>query len=221
VGEDRPRGVVEVDRRLLAEQVLVALPVRVDRADVAPVALEARLPRAAGLHEPREQRVAEVLVLVQLLERLQQRLRAEDEDLVGDEVAFGLVGLELVADHLAALDLDDAVAAGVLGLDLGRHHGDRGAGVHVLLDQRTVVLRVDRVGAEHDQRLGRELADQRRVAPQQVGRAAREAVAAVVAEPRLEREQPADRAVEVPRPPVGEVVAERDRVELLGDPDVA
>src|SRR5215213_1526456 len=36
----------------------------------------------------------------------------------------------------------------------------------------------------------------------------------------MEDEQAAVRPVQVPRPPVGEVVAERDGVELLRDPDV-
>src|SRR5215210_1979926 len=47
-----------------------------------------------------------------------------------------------------------------------------------------------------------------------------EAGAVVVAQPRVQRQQPAVRAVEVPWPAVGEMVAEGDRVELLGDPDV-
>ena len=98
----------------------MALPVRVDRPDVAPVAVEARLAGAAVVDQPRQQPVTEVLELVvarlvgELLERLQQRLRPEHEDLVGDQVAGRIVGLVRVVDDLAALDLDDAVAAGVV-----------------------------------------------------------------------------------------------------------
>ena len=90
----------------------------------------------------------------------------------------------------------------------------------MLLHERAVVERVDRVGAEHDQRLGREVADERGVAPQRVRGALLEARAVVVAEAGLEDQQPAGRAVEVPRAAVGQVVAERDGVELLHHPHV-
>ena len=220
VREDRPAGRVEVDRRLVGEQVHVALPVRLDGPHVAPVAVEARLARAAALDQPRQRLVPEVLRLVQLLERVEQRVGLEDEDLVGHQVARGLVRLVLVVRDPPVLRLDDAVAPGVVRIDLGGHHRHRRAALHVLLHQLGVVQGVHRVGAHDHERLRRELADQRRVAPQGVRRAAREAAAAVVALPGLEHQQAADRAVEVPRPPVGEVVAERDRVELLDDPDV-
>ena len=54
----------------------MALPVRVDRPDVAPVAVEARLAGAAGLDQPRQQPVAEVLepVLAGLVGELLERL---------------------------------------------------------------------------------------------------------------------------------------------------
>jgi hypothetical protein len=90
----------------------------------------------------------------------------------------------------------------------------------VLLHERAVVLGVDGAGAQDDERVRLELADERRVAPQRVGRALLEALAVVVAEPRLEREQTPGRAIEVPRAAVGEVVGERDGVELLRDPHV-
>jgi len=41
-----------------------------------------------------------------------------------------------------------------------------------------------------------------------------------VALARVQEQQAPERAVEVPRAAVGEVVLEGDRVELLGDPDV-
>ena len=109
----------------------MALPVRVDRPDVAPVAVEAGLARAAVVDQPRQHLVTEVLELVvarlvgELLERLQQRVRAEHEDLVGNQVALRLVGLVGVVDDLAALDLHDPVAIGVAGVDLGGDDRDR------------------------------------------------------------------------------------------------
>ena len=42
----------------------MALPVRVERPDVAPVAVEAGLARAAAVDQPRQQPVTEVLELV-------------------------------------------------------------------------------------------------------------------------------------------------------------
>jgi hypothetical protein len=210
----------------VGKQLLVGGPISVNGSDVAPVALEARRARLAALDQEGEQRVTEILEVViagvvrQALERLEQRGGGEDEDLAGDQVARRPVGLVRVRPHRLALDLDDAVAPGVLGVDLRRDDGDGGVGGHMLGDERRVILDVDRVGAQHDEGLRRELADQGRVAPQRVGGAAVEAVAAVVAQPRLQDQEAARRAVEVPRPPVGQVVAERDRVELLGHPHV-
>jgi len=202
----------------------MGLPVGGDGPDVAPVAVEAVLACAAPVHQARQQLVADVVELVAVLgqrvERVEQLDGREHEHLVGDEVALRLVRLVLVVADRAVAHLHDAVAAGVLGLDLGGDHRHRRARLHVLLDQRAVVLRVHGVRAEHDQRLGTELADQRAVAPQRVGGALLEALALVVTEARLEQQQAAGRAVEVPRPPVREVVAQRDRVELLRHPDV-
>jgi heat shock protein HspQ len=156
----------------------------------------------------------------QLLQGLQQRIGPEHEDLVGDEVAGRLVGLVGVVAHDAVMGLHDAIATGLVGVDLGGDHRDRGVARHVLLDQRAVVLDVDRIGAENNQGLGRELADERRVAPQGIRGAGLEAAAVARAQPRLQEQQAADRPVQVPRPAVGQVVAERDRVELLHDPHV-
>ena len=181
------------------------------------------LAHVAGLDELREQRVAEILlrvVLAALVEPVEHRAGGEDEDLVADQVPRRIVGLVGVVAHAPAVGLDDAVAARVVRRDLGGDHRRRRPGLDVLLDEGAVVERVDGVRAEHDERLGRELADHRRGAPQGVRGAGREAAAAVVALARVEDQQPAVGAVEVPGPAVGEVVAERDRVELLGDPDV-
>ena len=170
--------------------------------------------------------MAEVLELVlarlvrELLERVQQRLRPEHEDLVGHQVPGRLVRLVGVVDHLAVAHRDDAVTVGVVGVDLGGDDRHRRVAGHVLLDQRPVVLRVDGVGAHHHQRLRPVLADQRRVAPQRVGGALLEAAAIAVVEPRLQDQQAADRPVEVPRAAVRQMVGQRDRVELLRDPDV-
>ena len=68
---------------------------------------------------------------------------------------------------------------------------------------------------------GAELPDQLSVAPQRIGGAVLEARPIVVALARLQHEQAAGRAVQVPRTAVGEVVAERHGVELLRDPHVA
>jgi hypothetical protein len=135
--------------------------------------------------------VAEILEVVlarvvrQPLESLEQRGGGEDEDLVGDQVAGRLVGLVRVIAHRLVLHLDDAVAPGVLGIDLRGDDAHPGAAGHVLGDEGRVVLDVDRVGAQHDQGVRRELPDQRRVAPQRVGGAAVKALAPVVAQPRL------------------------------------
>jgi hypothetical protein len=204
----------------------VGLEVRVDRPDVAPVPLEARLAGVAAVDEARQQVVAEVLqalvpgLLRQLVEQVEHRLGLEDEDLVRDDVALRLVGLVDVLADPPVLDLHHAVAAGVVGLDLVGDHGDVRAGLDVLLHEGAVVELVDRVRAHHDERLGSEFADERRVAPEAVGGPLLEALALVVAEPRLQEQQAAHRAVEVPRPAVGHVVAEGDRVVLLRDPDV-
>ena len=130
-----------------------------------------------------------------------------------------LVRLVGVLAHLAALDLDDAVAPGVLGIDLGGHHRHGLAGLAVLLDQRAVVELVDGVGADDDERLGVELADQRR----RCATARRRCPAGSPSGSSLpsrgcRTSRPPDGAVEVPRAPVREVVAERDRVELLRRP---
>ena len=58
------------------------------------------------------------------LERVEQRRGREDEDLVADEVARGLVRLVDVVAHAAAAGLHDAVAARIPGLDLLGHHRD-------------------------------------------------------------------------------------------------
>jgi hypothetical protein len=59
----------------------------------------------------------------------------------------------------------------------------------VLLDERAVVLPIDGVGTENDERLGSELSDQRRIAPQAVGGALLKALPIVAAKPRLQDQQ--------------------------------
>ncbi|HYJ75054.1 MAG TPA: hypothetical protein VEV65_05600 [Kineosporiaceae bacterium] len=92
-GVDRPGGVVEPERRLGGQEVEVRLPVRVDRADVAPVALEGVCAGHAVRHEVGQQAGAEVLqallagLRADLLEPVEHRAGREHEDLVGDEVA--------------------------------------------------------------------------------------------------------------------------------------
>ena len=93
---------------------------------------------------------------------------AEDEDLVGDQVPRPARPACRRSRPPCRSHRDHAVAVGVLGIHLGGDHRDRRAR-RLLLDQRAVVLDVDGVGAHHDERLGPELADQRRVAPQRVG----------------------------------------------------
>ena len=67
--------------------------------DVAPIAVEAVLADLARVDQPRQQLVPEVLravlagLLGQLVERVEHAVRLEDEDLVGDQVALGVVRL--------------------------------------------------------------------------------------------------------------------------------
>jgi hypothetical protein len=89
----------------------------------------------------------------------------------------------------------------------------------VVRDDVGVVEPVDRVGADDHERLRAELVDQLRVAPQGVGGAAVPAVAAL-AEPRVQHQQAAVGAVEVPGPAVRQMVGQRDGVELLDHPHV-
>ena len=67
----------EIDRRVGAEQLQVACPVSGHRADVAPVAAEAVLAHPAGVHQAREQPVAEVVepVVPRLAGELLQRVQ--------------------------------------------------------------------------------------------------------------------------------------------------
>jgi hypothetical protein len=217
VGQDGPRGVVEAERRVGRQQLLVGAPVRGDRPDVAPEALEPVLARAPGVDEPGQERGAEVLhallarVGAELVERVEQRRGPEDEDLVADDVAVRLVRLVDVLAHAAAVDLHDAVPRRVVGIDLVGDHRDVGAALGVLGDQRLVVQRVHRVRADDHDRVGGELAHERGVAPQAVGRPLLEPRAVVVAEPGHEAEQAAVVAVQVPRAAVGQVVRQRDR----------
>ena len=226
LGEDRPVRIVEVDRGVVGQQLLVALPVSVHGADVAPVALEAVLAGIALVDQPRKRVVADVLEplvagrLGELVERVEQRSGTEGEDLVADHVPGRLVGLVDVLAHAPPGGLHDAVAAGVVGIDLGGDHGHHRAALGVLFGERAVVELVDRIGAGYQEHLGSELADDPRAAPQRVGRALREPAAIVVPLPRVQQHQPAGRAVEVPRAPVGHVVAQRHGVVLLGHPHV-
>jgi hypothetical protein len=87
------------------------------------------------------------------------------------------------------------------------------------VDRLAVIQLVDGVGADDDEGVGGELADQFRVAPQRVGRAG-VPTAPLGALVRRQRQEPAEGAVEVPRPAVGQVVGHRRRVELHRHPDV-
>jgi hypothetical protein len=78
--EDRPVGIVEVDRRFVLYELLVTRPVGGDRAEVTPVAVKAVLAHLAGVDQARQQLVSEVLqpivagLLGELVERVQQRV---------------------------------------------------------------------------------------------------------------------------------------------------
>ncbi len=225
----RPLGVVEVERRVVGEEVHVRLPVRLDGADVAPVAGLAEAAHIAALDQGRQQLVAQIAHAVlarlvgELFEQVQHRRGPEDEHLVRHHVARRLVGLVGVAGDPAAgavpVDLDDPVARRVLPVDLGGDHGEHRAGVLVGTDDVAIVEAVHRVGAHHHDELRAELADQLGVAPQAVGGALCPALPPGALVGRQDQ-QAAGGPVEIPGPAVGEMVVERGRLVLLGDPDV-
>ena len=142
VGEDRRTRVVEHQGGRGREQVHVRLPVALQGADVAPVAVEPELAHPPLLDQPRQQLVAEVgergLIILTLpavlaifttlrravpagalggeaVERVEQGGRVVEEDLGGDQVAPRRLGLVLEAgDPAVAAGLDHPEAAGLL-----------------------------------------------------------------------------------------------------------
>ena len=105
---------------------------------------------------------------------------------------------------------------------VGGDDGALGAGTPVGGDRVHHVEAVDVVGAQHDQQLGR-VGDHLVAEPVElVGVALREAllVGAARALLRHQQPQPAPVAVEVPRPPVGDLLPEAGALELHRQPDV-
>jgi len=158
--------------------------------------------------------------VVERLESVEGLLRGEDEHLVGGGRRLRLVGLVgVVGDRAVLGDLHDAVARGVVRLDLGGHHRDLRTRAQVGVDDVAVVELVDGVGADHDQRIGVELPDQLGLPPEPVGGALGPA-AALAALERRQHHQPAGGAVQVPGAAVGEVLVDRLRLVLHRHPHI-
>ena len=234
-GEDRPGGIVEPQRGLGRQEIHVRLPVAVDGADVLPVPLQTEIENAPFRHQPGEQLVAEVLEARSVLLRLPAVLFGQavqgveelagvvGEDFGGHQVVPGRFGLVFEAGHPPlAVDLDDPEAARLLARHAGADQRQVRFQLPVAVEQEAVVELVDVVGAEDEEDVGIELADQRALPVERVGVPLGEAplLLAVLALIGREDLEPAVGAVEVPGAAVRQVLVERVQLVLLDHPDV-
>ena len=198
--------------------------VRLDRADVAPVAVEAVAVDAHRriVDHRRHDVAAEVVrgVVLRIGEELvDQHLAVEDVDAHRDQVGLRVVGLLIpLGDAVVVVGREDAVAVRLFHRHLVQRHGDIGLVREVLQDQLFVVHLVDVVAGEDEHELGLRLFEEVDVLEDGVGGAA-VPVGAFAAEVRLQQRDAAAGAVEIPRPADADVVVEGARPVLRHDAD--
>ena len=147
---------VEVEGRVLAQQVHVGLPQGADRADVLPVALEFIGEQAVALvQNGGDDVLAEVVlgtrVLLVLDEELFQHAPLEDVDAHGCVRALRMLRLLLeFVDGAVLAGIHDTEAAGLCQWD--RAHGDGAVGLHLLVvaQHGGIVHFIDVVAGEDD-----------------------------------------------------------------------
>ena len=177
-GVDAPAVVVEIQHRLLAQQVHVGLPQALDGAHVPPVPFE-----GVGHHDfavvqhGGDDVLAEVVagigIGVVLLHVVPQLLPVEDVDAHGREVALGLLGLLLEGlDDAVGVGVHDAEAMGLRPGHLQHRDGGRRLLFAVEVQHLGVVHLIDMVTGEDEHIVRVVLVHELPVLPDGVGGAA-------------------------------------------------
>ena len=220
-------AVVEVERRKVFQQVHVALEVRIDRADIAPVIVE---PVAKHLlcrvgDERRQDLAAEVAFARRyvsgLNERCHQHVLSKEVDAHGDQVGAGLLRLLFKGNDAVVVVEDYSAEAMCL---LHWHAADRNrdvrAGGAVDVDQLIVGHLVDVVARQDQHKLGARLLNVVEVLVDGVG-GALVPVGGLIADVGLKQRDAAAPAIEVPRAADADVVVQRAGSVLGEDADVS
>ena len=219
-GVDDPFLVVQVELHAVVEQGEVRLPVRLDRPDVLPIAVEVIAVDAGARVEHRRDDVPAEVDPV-LAEPAAEGLLREDVHAHGGKVALRLLGLLLpVDDAIRLVEGEDAHPAGVAEGHVA--NGDRHVGALAAVggDERLVVHLVDVVAGEDEDRVRRIVLDHVDVLEDRVGCPAIPLGDAAAGDIRLEELHAALVAVEIPRPAETDMVVQRARVVLGQDNDV-
>ena len=219
--------IVEIQLRQVLEQVHVAIVVRLDRPDVAPVAVEREsvdLHRAVLDHR-RDDVTAEIVRGIVPLrvgdELVDERLPVEDVNAHRDQVGLRAVRLLLELDDAILVILGQhAVAVRFRHRHFIQRHRDVCAVRQMVGDQLVVVHLVDVVARQDQHELRPRLLDEVDVLGDGVGGAAIP-VRAVAAQVRLQQRHAAALPVQIPRPADADVVVERSRPVLREHADPA
>ena len=196
-----------------------------NRADVAPVAVEPVLLSLATIHQPRQQLVAQVVervaarIVGEILEDVEDGCRVKDEDFGCHEIAGRLVRLVRVpGDGPGVVDLHDAIPIRIVECHSRCHHGHARPELLMSSDHVPIVEAIGGIGAHDDESIRGVVTDERGMPPQRIGGAVVPA-GTVGPQVRGQHQQAPDRAVEVPRATVRQVIGDRRRMELLNDPE--
>ncbi len=214
-GVDQPAEIVEVDPRVLAEQVEVRPPVALDGPNVLPVAAElVRVDALPVVHHGRQDVTTEVDPVG--TKHLAQGRPGEDVHAHAHEVG-GRLGRLLDEGGHPPVDIDLQDPETVRIFDGNRSHGDGDLGLPrpMELDEGPIVHLVDVIAGQHEHELGVTILDEVEVLEHGIGRASVPVARPSTPDEGLEQADPTAASVEIPRTTQTDVSDQRSR-RVLG-----